>query len=205
MEAQEEKKLYVILKADTQGSLEAVKRAVKEIKSPVPIEIIHEGVGGVVKSDVLLASASKGFILGFNVRPVTEAINEAKTRGIEIKTYDIIFELVDELERITQGAKEKEVKEVVIGRAIVKDTFKVPNVGTVAGCLVTEGKITRGARVKVIRNNTVIYTTEISSLKRFKEDAREVLKGYECGIGLKNFNDIKVNDELEIIEMQEQA
>ncbi len=205
MEAQEEKKLYVILKADTQGSLEAVKRAVKELKSPVPIEIIHEGVGGVVKSDVLLASASKGFILGFNVRPVTEAINEAKTRGIEIKTYDIIFELVDELERITQGAKEKEVKEVVIGRAIVKDTFKVPNVGTVAGCLVTEGKITRGARVKVIRNNTVIYTTEISSLKRFKEDAREVLKGYECGIGLKNFNDIKVNDELEIIEMQEQA
>ncbi|MGC9172010.1 translation initiation factor IF-2 [Caldisericum sp.] len=203
MEEREEKHLYVILKADTQGSLEAVKRAISEIKSPIPIEIVHEGVGGIVKSDVLLASASKGFILGFNVRPVQEAINEAKSRGIEIRTYDIIFELVDEIERLLKGAEIKETKEVVVGRVTVKQTFKVPNVGTVAGCLVNEGKIYRGARVKVIRNNTVIYTTEVSSLKRFKEDVREVVKGYECGVGLKNFNDIKVGDEFEVVEVQE--
>ena len=203
MEEREEKKLYVILKADTQGSLEAVKRAISEIKSPVPIEIVHEGVGGIFKSDVLLASASKGFILGFNVRPVQEALSEAKSRGIEIRTYDIIFELVDEIERLLKGAETKETKEVVVGRVTVKQTFKVPNVGTVAGCLVTDGKVYRGAKVKVIRNNAVIYTTEVSSLKRFKEDVREVVKGYECGIGLKNFNDIKVGDEFEVVEVQE--
>jgi len=203
MEEREEKKLYVILKGDTQGSLEAVKRAISEIKSPVPIEIVHEGVGGIVKSDVLLASASKGFILGFNVRPVQEALSEAKSRGIEIRTYDIIFELVDEIERLLKGAETKETKEVVVGRVTVKQTFKVPNVGTVAGCLVTDGKVYRGARIKVIRNNAVIYTGEVSSLKRFKEDVREVVKGYECGIGLKNFNDIKVGDEFEVVEVQE--
>ncbi|BAL81426.1 translation initiation factor IF-2 [Caldisericum exile] len=203
MEEREEKRLYVILKADTQGSLEAVKRAISEIKSPIPIEIVHEGVGGIVKSDVLLASASKGFILGFNVRPVQEAVNEAKSRGIEIRTYDIIFELIDEIERLLKGAQTKETKEVVIGRVTVKQTFKVPNVGTVAGCLVADGKIYRGAKVKVIRNNAVIYTTEVSSLKRFKEDVREVVKGYECGVGLKNFNDIKVGDEFEVVEVQE--
>ncbi|MEF3244508.1 MAG: translation initiation factor IF-2 [Caldisericaceae bacterium] len=203
MEEMEEKKLFIILKADTQGSLEAVKRAISEIKSDIPIEIVHEGIGGILKSDVLLASASKGFILGFNVRPVQEAINEAKSRGIEIRTYDIIFELTDEIEKLLKGIKPKETKEVVIGRVVVKQTFKVPNVGTVAGCLVTDGKVLRGSKVKIIRNNTVIYTTEVSSLKRFKEDVREVVKGYECGIGLKNFNDIKVGDEFEVVETQE--
>ncbi len=203
MEEMEEKKLFIILKADTQGSLEAVKRAISEIKSDIPIEVVHEGIGGILKSDVLLASASKGFILGFNVRPVQEAINEAKSRGIEIRTYDIIFELTDEIEKLLKGIKPKETKEVVIGRVVVKQTFKVPNVGTVAGCLVTDGKVLRGSKVKIIRNNTVIYTTEVSSLKRFKEDVREVVKGYECGIGLKNFNDIKVGDEFEVVETQE--
>ncbi len=200
IEEKEEKRLFVILKTDTQGSLEAVKRAVSEIKSLVPLEIIHDGIGGIVKSDILLASASKAFILGFNVRPTSEARDEAKSRGIDIRTYDIIFELTDELGRVLKGMETVEKKEVIIGRAFVKQVFKVTGVGTVAGCLVTDGKILRGARAKLIRNNTVIFTTEISSLKRFKEDTKEVLKDYECGIGLKNFNDIKVGDEIEAFE-----
>jgi translation initiation factor IF-2 len=205
VETKEEKRLFVILKTDTQGSLEAVKHAVTEIKSPVPLEIIHEGVGGIVKSDILLASASNGFILGFNVRPTSEAKQEAKQRGIEIKTYDIIFELTDELEKLLKGMEVKEKKEIVLGRAVVKQPFKVSGVGTIAGCLVSEGKILRNARAKVIRDNTVIYNTEISSLKRFKEDTKEVAKGYECGIGLKNFNDIKTDDEIEVYVIPEET
>lgn len=200
LEKKEEKKLFVILKADSQGSLEAVKRAVSEIKSPVPMEVIHEGIGGIVKSDILLASASKAFILGFNVRPTAEARDEAKSRGIDIRTYDIIFELTEDLERVLKGMEKVEKKEIVVGRALVKQIFKVSGVGTVAGCLVTEGKITRGGKAKLIRDNTVVFTSEISSLKRFKEDTKEVLKGYECGIGLKNYNDIKTGDEIEIFE-----
>jgi translation initiation factor IF-2 len=205
METKEEKRLSIILKTDTQGSLEAVKHTITEIKSPVPLEIIHEGVGGIVKSDILLASASRGFILGFNVRPTSEAKQEAKQRGIEIKTYDIIFELADELEKLLKGMEVKEKKELVIGKATVKQPFKVSGVGTIAGCIVNEGKIVRNARAKVIRDNTVIYTTEISSLKRFKEDAKEVAKGYECGIGLKNFNDIKTDDEIEVFVIPEES
>jgi len=205
METKEEKRLSIILKTDTQGSLEAVKHAITEIKSPVPLEIIHEGVGGIVKSDILLASASRGFILGFNVRPTSEAKQEAKQRGIQIQTYDIIFELNDELEKLLKGMEVKEKKELVIGKATVKQPFKVSGVGTIAGCIVNEGKIVRNARAKVIRDNTVIYTTEISSLKRFKEDAKEVAKGYECGIGLKNFNDIKTDDEIEVFVIPEES
>jgi len=205
METKEEKRLSIILKTDTQGSLEAVKHAITEIKSPVPLEIIHEGVGGIVKSDILLASASRGFILGFSVRPTSEAKQEAKQRGIQIQTYDIIFELTDELEKVLKGMEVKEKKELVIGKATVKQPFKVSGVGTIAGCIVNEGKIVRSARAKVIRDNTVIYTTEISSLKRFKEDAKEVAKGYECGIGLKNFNDIKTDDEIEVFVIPEES
>jgi translation initiation factor IF-2 len=202
MSDKEEKKLYVILKSDTQGTMEAVKRAVQEIKSLVPLEIIHEGVGGIVKGDVLLAGASRAFILGFNVRATTEAKVEAKSRGIDIKTYDIIFELTDELERLLKGMQIVEKKEVFLGKALVKQVFKVSGVGTIAGCYVTEGKVVRDAKAKILRNNAVVYSTEISSLKRFKEDAKEVAKGYECGIGLKNFNDIKASDEIEVFEVQ---
>jgi len=201
MSNKEEKKLFVILRSDTQGTMEAVKRAVREIKSPVPLEIIHEGIGGIVKGDVLLASASRAFILGFNVRATTEAKSEANSRGVDIKTYDIIFELTDELERLLKGMQTVEKKEIFLGKATVKQVFKVSGVGTIAGCSVTEGKIVRDAKAKVLRNNAVVYSTEISSLKRFKEDAKEVAKGYECGIGLKNFNDVKVGDEIEVFEI----
>lgn len=204
MQEKEMKKLLLILKTGTQGSLEAVKHAIKETKSPVPVEIIHEGIGGIVKSDILLADASGAIILGFGVRPTTEAKKEAKARGVTIKTYDIIFELTDALEALLKGMIVAKKKEIVVGRALVKKVFKVSGVGTVAGCLVTDGKIVRGYKAKVLRNNVVIYSTEIASLKRFKQDVREVLKGYECGIGLKNFNDIKVGDEIEVITTEEQ-
>ncbi|MEA3313812.1 MAG: translation initiation factor IF-2 [Caldisericota bacterium] len=203
MEKKEIKKLFVILKADTQGSLEAVKHAVEELKSPVPIDIIHEGVGGIVKSDILLAEATKAVILGFSVRPTTEAKKDAKARKIEIRTYDIIFELIDDIERLLKGMVKLEVKEVVVGRATVKQVFKVSGAGTIAGCIISEGKIVRDAKAKVLRNNAVIYDTVVSSLKRFKKDVKEVAKGYECGIGLKNFNDIKVGDEIEISKSSE--
>jgi translation initiation factor IF-2 len=204
MQEKEMKKLLLILKTGTQGSLEAVKHAIKEIKSPIPVEIIHEGIGGIVKSDILLADASGAIILGFGVRPTTEAKKEAKARGVTIKTYDIIFELTDALEALLKGMVIAEKKEIVVGRALVKKVFKVSGVGTVAGCLVTEGKIVRGYKAKVLRNNVVVYSTEIASLKRFKQDVKEVLKGYECGVGLKNFNDIKVNDEIEVTTTEEQ-
>ncbi len=204
MQEKEMKKLLLILKTGTQGSLEAVKHAIKEIKSPIPVEIIHEGIGGIVKSDILLADASGAIILGFGVRPTTEAKKEAKARGVTIKTYDIIFELTDALEALLKGMVVAEKKEIVVGRALVKKVFKVSGVGTVAGCLVTEGKIVRGYKAKVLRNNVVVYSTEIASLKRFKQDVKEVLKGYECGVGLKNFNDIKVNDEIEVTTTEEQ-
>ncbi|MCD6106630.1 MAG: translation initiation factor IF-2 [Caldisericaceae bacterium] len=203
MEEKELKKLFVILKADTQGSLEAVKHAVKELKSPVPIDIIHEGVGGIVKSDILLAEATKAVILGFSVRPTTEAKKDAKARKVEIMTYDVIFELMDDIERLLKGMVKLEVKEVVVGRATVKQVFKVSGTGTIAGCIISEGKIVRDAKAKVLRDNAVIYDTVISSLKRFKKDVKEVAKGYECGIGLKNFNDIKVGDEIEISKSSE--
>ncbi len=198
MREKELKKLLIILKSDTQGSLEAVKHAIREIKKTVPMEIIHEGVGGIVKSDILLAEATKAIMLGFNVRPTTEAKKTAKEHGIQIKTYDIIFELTDDIEQLLSGMNRKEVKEITLGKAVVKQIFKVSGIGVIAGCLVTEGKIVRGAKAKVLRNNVVVYNTKISSLKRFKKDAKEVLKGYECGIGLENFNDIKVEDEIEV-------
>jgi len=203
MQEKEIKKLLVILKTGTQGALEAVKHAINEIKSPVPIEIIHEGIGGIVKSDILLADAANALIIGFNVRPTSEAKKEAKARGVTIKTYDIIFELTDALEAILKGMVKAEKQEVVIGRALVKKVFKVSGVGTIAGCLVTEGKVVRGYKANVLRNNVVVYSTEISSLKRFKQDAKEVVKGYECGIGLKNFNDIKVGDEIEVVSTED--
>ncbi len=199
MQEKEVKKLFVILKTGTQGALEAVKHAINETKSSIPVEIIHEGVGGIVKSDILLAEAADAIIIGFGVRPTTEAKKEAKSRGVNIKTYDIIFELTDALEALLKGMVIVEKKEVILGKVIVKKVFKVSGVGTIAGCLVTEGKVVRGAKAKMLRNNVVVYSSEISSLKRFKQDAKEVLKGYECGIGLKNFNDIKVGDEIEIV------
>ncbi len=202
------KKLPVIIKADVQGSLEAIKKALGELKNDeVEVDIIHEGVGAISESDVLLADASDhAIILGFNVRPTGAVKNKAKELGIEIKTYSIIYDLIDDVKALLSGLMSPIIKEEVIGQAEVRQTFHIAKVGTVAGCFVIDGVIQKDAKARLIRNGVVIYTTNIASLKRFSDDVKEVKKGYECGIMLENFNDIKEGDIIEaFIEKEEKA
>ena len=204
-EAQEKKKLTLILKTDSLSTLDAVRYELKKIKTKtIPLEILHEGTGGITKSDVLLASASNAVIVGFNVVPQAEALKVAATEKVQIQTYDLIFELGDSIDRMIAGLIKPVFEEVVQGRARIKDVFKITGVGAIAGCLVEDGKIVRGAKARVVRNSVVVYAnSSISSLKRFKDDVKEVLKGYECGVGLQNFNDFKVDDIIETLVMEE--
>ncbi|HNW85117.1 MAG TPA: translation initiation factor IF-2, partial [Candidatus Cryosericum sp.] len=204
-EAQEKKKLTLILKTDSLSTLDAVKYELKKIKTKtIPLEILHEGTGGITKSDVLLASASNAVIVGFNVVPQAEALKVAAVEKVQIQTYDLIFELGDSIDRMIAGLIKPVFEEVVQGRARIKDVFKITGVGAIAGCLVEDGKIVRGAKARVVRNSVVVYAnSSISSLKRFKDDVKEVLKGYECGVGLQNFNDFKVDDIIETLVMEE--
>ncbi len=202
------KKLPILLKADVQGSLEAIKKALSELKNDeVEVQIIHSGVGGITESDVILADASEhAIIIGFNVRPTGAVKSKAKELGVEIKSYSIIYELLDDVKALLSGLMSPVVKEEVIGQAEVRQTFTVAKVGTIAGCMVTDGKIERNANARLIRDGVVVYTTKISSLKRFNDDVKEVSKGYECGIMLENFNDIKEGDVIEAFkEIEEQA
>ncbi len=202
------KKLPVLVKADVQGSLEAIKKALEELKNDeVQIQIIHSGIGGITESDVLLADASEHcYIIGFNVRPTGAVKNKAKELGVEIKTYSIIYDLLDDAKALLGGLMSPVVKEEVVGQAEVRQTFAVAKVGTIAGCMVTDGKIERNLGARLIRNGVVVYTTKLSSLKRFNDDVKEVGKGYECGIMLENFNDIKEGDIIEVFkEVEEQA
>ena len=202
------KKLPVIIKADTQGSLEAIKGSLEKLKNEeVKVNIIHSGVGAISESDVTLADASENaVILGFGVRPTGNVKEKAKQLGITIKTYSIIYDLIDEVKALLSGMLSPIIKEETIGQAEVREIFVVPKVGTVAGCMVTEGVIERNAKARVIRDGVVIYNnSRIASLKRFKEDVKEVSKGYECGIMLENFNDIKVGDVIEAYKEIEEA
>ncbi|WP_456391602.1 translation initiation factor IF-2 [Nitratifractor sp.] len=202
------KKLPLIVKADVQGSLEAIKSALGELKNEeVKVEIIHGGVGGITESDVLLADASENaIIMGFNVRPTGGVKKKAQELGVEIKTYSIIYDMIDEVKGLLSGLMSPVVTEEVTGQAEVRETFSVAKVGTIAGCMVTEGTIERNAGARLIRDGVVVYTSKISSLKRFSEDAKEVRAGFECGIMLENFNDIKVGDVIETFkEVEEQA
>jgi len=198
--------LNLILKADTAGSLEAVQNALLKLeKGEVDMNIIHAGVGAISDGDVILAEASKALIVGFNVRPVGKTNKLIEEKGIEVLTYRIIYDLVDDMANLLKGlVKPKEV-EVVLGHAEVRRTFKVPRVGTVAGCYVTDGKIVRNGRVRVLRNGVIVAETSIGSLKRFKDDVREVVQGFECGVGLENFHDIKEGDILEVYTIQEEV
>lgn len=201
------KKLPVIIKADTQGSLEAIKASLEKLKNEeVKIDIIHSGVGAITESDVTLADAGDNvIILGFNVRPTGSVKTKAKQLGIQIKTYSIIYDLIDDVKALLSGLLSPIVKEEAIGQAEVRETFNVPKVGTVAGCMVTDGKIERNAKARVIRDGVVVYDTKIASLKRFKDDVKEVSKGYECGIMLENYNDVKVGDFIEAYKETEEA
>ena len=202
------KKLPLVVKADVQGSLEAIKSALADLKNEeVKVDIIHGGVGGITESDVLLADASENaLILGFNVRPTGAVKKKAEDLGIEVKTYSIIYDLIDDVKALLGGLMSPVVTEEVTGQAEVRETFTVAKVGTIAGCMVTDGVIERNAGARLIRDGVVVYTSRISSLKRFSEDAKEVRAGFECGIMLENFNDIKVGDVIETFkEVEEQA
>ncbi len=198
MKAGEVKELNVVLKADAQGSIEAIRKSLEELSTDeVKVNIIHAGVGPITENDVLLAAASNAIVIGFNVRPDAAARKAAEREKVEIRTYRVIYDIVDEVKKAMQGLLEPEEKEVYLGSAEVRATFKIPKVGTVAGCYVRDGVIRRNANVRLVRDGIVIYEGKIASLKRFKEDVREVQAGYECGIGLENFNDIKIGDIIE--------
>jgi len=190
--------IQVIVKADVQGSAEAVRQALERMEiGNVKINVIRSTVGAITESDVMLASASHAIIIGFNVRPNADIRKKAEEEGIEIRLHNIIYKVIEELEAAMKGMLAPVYKEEVLGQATVRATFKVSKVGTIAGCMVTDGKITRNAKVRVIRDGKVVYTSAISSLKRFQNDAKEVASGYECGITIDNFNDLKENDLIE--------
>ncbi len=200
------KTLPVIIKTDVQGSLEAIKGTLADLKNEeVKVNVIHEGVGGVTESDVQLADASEhSIILGFNVRPTGAVKKKAKELGVEIKTYSIIYELLDDVKALLGGMMSPTISEEVTGQAEVRETFTVAKVGTIAGCKVSDGTIVRNAGARLIREGVVIYTTTISSLKRFNDDVKEVKNGFECGIMLHNYNDIKEGDVIETFKMVEE-
>ena len=198
------KELNIVVKADVQGSAEAVKANLEKLSNEeVKVKVIHAAVGGISESDVMLAAASNAIIIGFNIRPDKNAIDSAARQEVDIRTYRIIYECLEEVEAAMKGMLAPKFKETVIGHASVRQTIRVPNVGIIAGSYITDGKITRNAGIRVLRDSVVIFEDKISSLKRFKDDAKEVAQGYECGIGLEKFNDIKENDVLEAYIMEE--
>lgn len=198
------KELPIIVKADVQGSVEAVKQSLEKLTNDeVRVKVIHGGVGAVSESDVMLASASNAIIVGFNVRPDPVAEDNAKRDGVDIRLYRIIYDAIEEIETAMKGMLAPKFREVVLGKAEVRQVYKISNVGTVAGCYITSGKISRNCEIRVVRDGIVVAEDKIDSLKRFKDDAKEVAQGYECGIGLERFNDIKEGDVLEGFVMEE--
>lgn len=198
------KELDVIIKADVQGSVEAVKQSLEKLSNDeVRVRAIHGGVGAINESDVMLANASNAIIVGFNVRPDAGALASAEQNEVDIRLYRVIYQAIEEIEAAMKGMLDPEFKEVVIGYAEVRQTFKVSNVGTIAGCYVTQGKIQRNAEIRIVRNGIIVHEGTINSLKRFKDDAKEVAENFECGIGVENFNDIKEGDTIECFVMEE--
>ena len=198
------KQLNIIVKADVQGSVEAVKQSLEKLSNDeVKVKVIHANVGAITESDVTLANVSNAIIIGFNVRPEAIAKDMADKENVEIKTYSVIYNAIEDVEAAMKGMLDPVFKEVVIGNAEVRQTFKISDVGTIAGCYVTNGKVARNAGVRVLRDNVVIHDGKLISLKRMKDDAKEVAKGFECGIQIENFNDIKEGDIIEAYVMEQ--
>ena len=198
MAEQKVKTLNLILKADVQGSLEALtKELVKLENDEVPVRVLLKGVGGISESDIILADASQAIVIGFRVAPEDRAIAMAAEKDIEIRRYDIIYQVTDEIKKAVEGLLVPEIKEVHLGRAVVRQAFRISKVGTVAGCFVTQGTFERSAKVRLIREGREIYKGSLEALKRFKDDVKEVREGFECGIKIGNFDDIKVDDVIE--------
>lgn len=198
------KELRVLLRADVQGTLEAFGKAVEKLSTDnIKVKILHEGSGTIVESDVNLAAASDALIIGFNVRPSVKVAEMAKAAKVDLRFYDVIYHALDDIRKAMVGLLDPTFVEKVIGTVEVRETFTAPKVGTIAGCYVTNGKIERNAKVRLLRDGVVVYTGNISSLRRFKDDAKEVQSGYECGVGIENYNDIKIGDQLEVFIMEE--
>ncbi len=196
--------LNLIIKADVQGSVEAVKQALEKLSNDeVKVRVLHSGVGAITKDDVNLASAFDAIIIGFNIRPDSSAREQAEREEIDIRLYRIIYQAIEDIEKAMKGLLAPEFKEVILGHAEVRSTFKITGAGTVAGCYVQDGKMQRNASVRLLRDNVVVFEGKLSSLKRFKDDAREVASGYECGIGLENYNDVKEGDVIECYVQEE--
>ena len=198
------KDLNIVVKADVKGSAEAVKTSLLKLSNDeVHVNVIHSAVGGITENDVQFAAASSAIIVGFNVRPDKTAIDSADRQGVEIRTYRIIYECIEEIEAAIKGMLKPVFREAVLGHAVVRQTIHVPNVGTIAGSYVQDGKITNKSKIRIVRDGVVIFEDAISSLRRFKDDVKEVASGYECGVGLEKFNDIKVGDILEAFIMEQ--
>jgi translation initiation factor IF-2 len=198
--------LNLVLKADVQGSLEAVTESLRRLeRDEVKLAFVHRAVGGITENDISLAATTNATLIGFNVRPDRKAREMADAEGVEIRTYEIIYKLLEDIERAMVGMLAPEFEEVVTGEAEVREIFRVPRIGAIAGCLVRSGTITRGSKVRFLRDGTIIWKGSIQSLKRFKEDAREVREGFECGVGLSDFQDLKPGDLIETFDEREIA
>ena len=204
IQAGEIKELNLIVKADVQGSVGALTQSLEKLQNEnVKVRIIHAGVGTITESDIMLANTSNAIIIGFNVRPSTNITAMAEREKVEIRTYRVIYEIIDDIEAAMKGMLDPVYKEVVLGKIEIRNTFKVPGVGIIGGAYVLEGKVQRNAQIRLVRDGIVIHEGKISSLKRFKDDAKEVAQGYECGIGVENYNDIKEGDIIEAFKMEE--
>ena len=198
------KDLNIIVKGDVRGSIEALSQSLNKLDTEeVRVNLIHGGVGGITESDIMLASASNAIVIGFNVRPNLNAIEVAKKEDVDVRTYRIIYEAIEDIQAAVKGMHAPKIVEEILGRAQVRATFRLPNGNTIAGIYVVSGKITRNANIRLLRDDVVIFDGSVSSLKRFKDDAREVLTGFEAGLGLENFNDIKEGDNLEAYVLKE--
>jgi translation initiation factor IF-2 len=193
--------LNVIVKGDVDGSVEALSDSLIRLSTEqIQVNVIHKGVGQISESDVILAAASDAIIVGFQVRPSQSARRLAEKEGVDIRLYSIIYDAIEEVKSAMEGMLSPEIKEEITANVEIQEVFKITKVGTVAGCLVREGKIKRGNKIRLIRDGIVIYSGELGSLKRFKDDVKEVSQGYECGLNIHNFNDIKIGDIVEAFE-----
>jgi translation initiation factor IF-2 len=205
MKEGEAKELKLVVKGDAGGSVEAISDAVYKMSTPtLKLSVIHKGVGAITESDVHLALASQAVIIGFHVRPEERARELAEHEGVEIRIYNIIYEALEDLQKAQKGMLAPVIKEIVQGRVEIRQTYKISGVGTIAGCYVVSGAVARNHKVRLLRDSTEIYHGKLASLKRFKDDVREVQTGFECGLSLENFNDVKVGDIVEAYTMEEQ-
>jgi translation initiation factor IF-2 len=198
--------LNLVIKADVQGSLEAVTESLRRLeRDDVKLAFVHRGVGAITENDISLAATTNATLIGFNVRPDRKARELAEVEGVEIRTYEIIYKLLEDIERAMVGMLAPEFEEVITGEAEVREIFRVPRIGAIAGCYVLSGVITRGSKVRFLRDGSIIWKGAVQSLRRFKEDAREVREGFECGIGLTDFQDLKPGDIIETFDEREIA